>query len=183
MSSSGSNVHSLTASKAKKKGKEKPCLCDRPSNLNRPANDNCRDTLLTTDMGTGGKKRSRLHSTSSSLFHVFRQRNPVRVAHTHQSRWNRVHTPNKPKKIVAFLSEFSDLSSSPGVESMRPQRPITIHDNCWGWAWATTTIIIYYSTPGVVGDCHLCGCRIERKRPGNRWKPLADGEFRLCLSN
>lgn len=56
MSSSGSNVHSLTASKAKKKGKEKPCLCDRPSNLNRPANDNCRDTLLTTDMGTGGKK-------------------------------------------------------------------------------------------------------------------------------
>jgi hypothetical protein len=169
MSSSGSNVHSLTASKAKKKGKEKRCLCDRPSNLNRPANDNCRDTLLTTDMGTRGKKRSRLHSTSSSLFHVFRQRNPVRVVHTHTPVEVKSGTHTKQaKENRCLLSEFSDLSSSPGVESMRPQRPITIHDNCWGWAWATTTIIIYYSTPGVVGDCHLCGCRIERKRPGNR---------------
>ena len=73
MSSSGSNVHSLTASKAKREKKKKTCLCDRPSNLNRPANDNCRDTLLTTDMGT------KEPITQHLVRPMFRERNPVRV--------------------------------------------------------------------------------------------------------
>jgi hypothetical protein len=186
MSSSGSNVHSLTASKAKKKGKEKRCLCDRPSNLNRPANDNCRDTLLTTDMGTRGKKRSRLHSTScnrrpSSMF-FDREIRSEWYTHTHQSRWNRVHTPNKPKKIVAFYQSFLICLLLRGSSQCGPSVPLLSMTT----AGDGPGLLLPSSFTTRLPESSVTATCVGAVLNGNgraTVESLADGEFRLCLSN
>lgn len=183
MSSSGSNVHSLTASKAKKKEKKKDVCATGPAISIGLLMIIAAIRYLRRIWVRGEKKGADYTAPRrpSSMF-FDREIRSEWYTHTHQSRWNRVHTPNKPKKIVAFYQSFLICLLLRGSSQCGPSVPLLSMTT----AGDGPGLLLPSSFTTRLPESSVTATCVGAVLNGNgraTVESLADGEFRLCLSN